>query len=132
MSFFVYVLSFVITYFIDVLISSNHVIEVTNIIDSISEVNNCHHINSNLNNKCNLRSAWELCSLSIINCVIELPLHSNIIMNMSLGSLVLYEGEMMMIMVMMMVMIQMMIDGYDDGDDTDFTDDAYDNDNDDD
>jgi len=100
------------------LISSNHVIEVTNIIDSISEVNNCHHINSNLNNKCNLRSAWELCSLSIINCVIELPLHSNIIMNMSLGSLVLYEGEMMIIMVLMMMMIiKMMIDDYNDGDD---------------
>lgn len=108
------------------MISSNHVIEVTNIIDSISEVNNCHHINSNLSNKCNLRSAWELCS-SIINCVIELPLHSNIIMNMLLGSLVLYEGEMMIIMVLMM--IKMMID---DGDDTDFTDDKYDNDNDDD
>ena len=130
MSFFVYVLSFVITYIIDVLISSNHVIEVTNIIDSISEVNNCHHVNSNLNNKCNLRSAWELCSLSIINCVIELPLHSNIIMNMSLGSLVLYEGEMMIIMVLMM--IKMMIDDYNDGDDTDFTDDEYDNDDDDD
>lgn len=93
------------------MISSNHVIEVTNIIDSISEVNNCHHINSNLNNKCNLRSAWELCSLSIINCVIELPLHSNIIMNMSLGSLVLNEGEMMIIMVMMMI-----IDDYNDDD----------------
>ncbi len=128
MSFFVYVLSSVIIFVIDVLISSNHVIEVTNIIDSISEVNNCHHINSNLNNKCNLRSAWELCS-SIINCVIELPLHSNIIMNMSLGSLVLYEGEMMMI-IMVLMMIKMMIDDYNDGDDTDFTDDAYDNDDD--
>ena len=129
MSFFLYVLSFVITYFIDVLISSNHVIEVTNIIDSISEVNNCHHVNSILSNKCNLRSAWELCS-SIINCVIELPLYSNIIMNMSLGSLVLYEGEMMITMVLMM--IKMMIDDYDDGDDTDFTNDEYDNNNDDD
>ena len=129
MSFFLYVVSFVITYFIDVLISSNHVIEVTNVIDSISEVNNCHHVNSILSNKCNLRSAWELCS-SIINCVIELPLHSNIIMNMSLGSLVLYEGEMMITMVLMM--IKMMIDDYDDGDDTDFTNDEYDNDNDDD
>ena len=111
------------------MISSNHVIEVTNIIDSISEVNNCHHVNSILNNKCNLRSAWELCS-SIINCVIELPLYSNIIMNMSLGSLVLYEGEMMITMVLMM--IKMMIDDYDDGDDTDFTNDEYDNNNDDD
>ena len=91
------------------MISSNHIIEVTNLIDSISEVNNCYHFNSNstINNKCNLRSAWELCSL-INNCVIELPFQSNIFMNMSLGSLVLYEGEIMMIL-LIHIMKELMI-----------------------